>query len=592
MNGIAQIIESGQAPVWIERLPSRDDVIAERARRRLFDFFRLSWGELETQELVLTWHLEVIADHVQVALEDWIRGQDDKTYQARIRDLLENVPPGSSKSRIVSVCAPAWMWLHYPSWRVACLSSTPDVARRDALFSRDLITGEWYQRLFEPEWKLRSDQSVKSNFWNTEGGWRVSSGWFAKITGSRHDAIICDDVHDAEEVKSDTMRLAVINRYDTAIVNRVTSVRSPHIIIGQCLHHEDLYQHLLNKGNIAHVCIPAEFEPDRLSEHPDLSKSEYPRVTPIGFTDPRTQPGELLDPIRLSAEVLEEARIDLGSYGYAGQMQQRPAPRSGGIWKRFYWSYWVPIGLELLPVREKLDDGTFVECRQSTLPAMNRWEWKAQSWDMAFGGGETSSMVVGQVWALAGVNRFLLDQKRDQMDFMETQTALRQLTACWPDVERKLIENKANGPAIISSLRGEIDGIAAVEPEGDKVARAQSEEGTIEAGRVFLPHPGLFELTPAQMGWLLQTHPLAHAMVVRARLALQAERERAAHKRSKSHPKIWVEAFVDEAARFPNGGFKDVVDTASQALRRMRIYIAQRDRESEIVTSSGWKTDR
>lgn len=593
MTGLAQIIAAGQSPAFIERLPSYDDVCAEKSRRRLFDFFRLSWSELETQELILNWHLEVIADHVQAVLEDWIKGQENSKYQARMRDLLINVPPGSSKSRIVSVCAPAWMWLQRPSWRVLCLSSTPDVARRDALFSRNLILSDWYQRLFEPDWSIRADQSAKSNFWNTEGGWRISQGWFAKVTGGRHDCINSDDPHDAEEVKSDVKRIAVISRWDTAIVNRVSSVRSPHITIGQRTHHEDISQHLLEKGNVTHLCIPAEFEPERLSDTPDLEEQEYPRETPIGFTDPRTEQGELLDPVRLSEEVLEEARIDLASYGYAGQMQQRPAPRSGGIWKRFYWGYWVPAGLDLAPVRERMADGSNFLCRQTVLPAMSAWEWSAQSWDMTFGGGETSSMVVGQVWALADVRRFLLDQTRGQLDFLQTQTALRALTGHWPNVKLKLIENKANGPAIISALKDEIEGIKAIEPEGDKVARAQAEEGTVEVGRVFLPHPGLFTLAPAQMEWLLAAHPVVHGIALRGREALREEIERAAHKRAKSKPKIWVEAFVDESARFPNGGFKDVVDTASQALSRMRTFVNVRDKNQEVGEgSTSWKSLR
>ena len=591
-----EMLEAGRAPAWVKRLPSREDVLASRAHRSLFHFFRLSWKEIEpTQKLVLNWHLEAICDHVQAALEDWIRVQEDENYEQRIRDLLANVPPGSSKSRIVSVCAPAWMWLHWPSWRVACLSSNPTVALRDALWSRDLITSDWYQRLFEPDWTLRGDQAVKSNFWNTAGGWRISFGWFAKITGGRNDALVLDDPHDAEEVKSDTMRASVIERYDTAIVNRVTSTKSVRLIIGQRVHHEDLSNHLLQKGTVTHLCIPQEFEPDRLSDAPDISKDEYPSVTPIGWSDPRTQPGELLDPVRFPPSSLEEDKVDLGTYGFAGQHQQRPAPRSGGIWKRIWWSYWTPAGLDLPPVMEKQADGSLIACRQTVLPS--EFEWSAQSWDMAFGGGETSSMVVGQVWALGGargVQRFLLDQVRGQMDFLETQAAFRLLTTNWPAITRKLVENKANGPAIISSLKGEIAGIDAVEPEGDKVSRAQAEEGTIEAGRVFLPHPGLFTLSPEQMEWLASAHPLIHAMVARAKLALALEVERAAHKKSRTKPKIWVAAFVDEAAKFPNGSFKDVVDTASQVLNRIRKYIKIRDAQNQMPTetSSSYRTAR
>lgn len=583
-GGIFQIVRAQQAPAFLERLPSLDDVQAARAHRSLFHFFRLSWKEVEpTQKLVLNWHLEAICDHVQTALEDWIKVQDDKTYEQRIKNLLVNVPPGSSKSRIVSVCAPAWMWLHWPSWRVMCLSSNPDISTRDALWNRDIITSAWYNRLFEPDWTLRDDQSGKTNFWTTAGGWRKSAGWFAQVVGSRHDCLILDDPHDPDQARSEVTRKAVIEKYDQSIANRVTSFHALRLVAAQQVAADDFSNHVLAKGNWVHLSLPQEFEPARLSDDPDITKQEIPRVSPIGWSDPRTQAGELLDPVRHPVEELDEAKIDLGSFGYAAQHQQRAAPRVGGIWKRFWWGYWVPAGIELEPVRELLEDGTVVFCRQTVLPPF--FEWSTQSWDMAFGGGETSSMVVGQVGAVLGVSRFFLDQVRGQMDFLETQSALRALSFVWPRVEMKLVENKANGPAIISSLQAEIPGLTAIEPEGDKTARAAAEEGTIEAGRVFLPHPGLFALSDESMAFLLKTRPEIHAMIVRGKLDLAAQIEHAARKRSRAKPKIWVEAFVDEAANFPNGAFKDIVDTGSQWLNRARHYIQVRDANSLIPHS-------
>jgi predicted phage terminase large subunit-like protein len=165
---------------------------------------------------------------------------------------------------------------------------------------------------------------------------------------------------------------------------------------------------------------------------------------------------------------------------------------------------------------------------------------------MAFGKSETSSMVVGQAWKLKGVDRFLFDQVRRQMDFTETQQAFRDFSAKHPDIESKYVENKANGPAIISSLGSEISGILAVDPEGDKVARAMAEQPTIESGHIYLPHP-----------------LLPQAQTVDA----------------KGRPYNWVTSFVDEAAAFPNGLFKDTVDTASMALMKIRELLRTSDAE-------------
>lgn len=643
-----------------------DEAVACRAK--LSTFFRRSWHVLEpTTPLADNWHLDVICDHVQAVLEDWMAHQcwlmrrekrrkeldphglgnsiisnssavyspaaqslfvrlkevrsdfanpqtpiaqmppaqsppaqmpplaehlsehfHDPEPVQRIQNLLINVPPGTAKSRIVGVCAPAWMWLHWPSWRALFLSANPDIALRDSTFCRDLIESEWYQSRFKPTWKLRNDKNAVSDYWNTAGGQRRAKGWFAKITGSRNDALFVDDPHDADSRNLSDQNLATVNdRWDNAIRNRISDPRfSVRIGIMQRLAQNDWSGHALATGIWHLVCVPQEFEPQRLKDDPDYKKGEYPRVSKTGWRDPRTKLGELLFPQRFTPEFVEEEKA-VGSFYYAGQHQQRPAPAEGGIWKRFWWGFWVPSGITLPRVSMQLADGTMYEHSQCTLPA--RFEFQLQSWDMAFGKSETSSMVVGQVWALQGVDRFLLDQLREQMDFTETQSAFRQLSGDWPQVETKLVENKANGPAIISSLKGEFSGIIAVEPEGDKVARAMAEQGTLESGHVWLPHPVLFDA--AVLAQLETRHPQLYKVLqrsVRQRLTRLGNKPKAGRAGGKTSN--WVEEYVEESASFPNGAFKDVVDTASQALLRMRKYIAQRDRSTGHKPSTGWRS--
>jgi predicted phage terminase large subunit-like protein len=147
-----------------------------------------------------------------------------------------------------------------------------------------------------------------------------------------------------------------------------------------------------------------------------------------------------------------------------------------------------------------------------------------QSWDCAFKNLETSDYVVGQVWARKGADKFLIDQVRDQMDCPATIAAIRKLSARWPQAQRKLIEDKANGTAVIQVLKHELTGMTAVQPAGGKTARAAAVCPHIESGNVYLPHP---TLAP------------------------------------------WVEAFIEECAAFPRGRHDDQVDAMTQALFRI-----------------------
>jgi predicted phage terminase large subunit-like protein len=146
-----------------------------------------------------------------------------------------------------------------------------------------------------------------------------------------------------------------------------------------------------------------------------------------------------------------------------------------------------------------------------------------QSWDCAFKDLKSSDYVVGQVWARKSADKFLLDQVRGQMDCPTTIDAIRKLSAKWPRARTKLIEDKANGSAVIQVLRHELAGMIAVQPAGGKVARASAVCPQIESGNIYLPHPAMAP---------------------------------------------WIEAFIEECAAFPHARHDDQVDAMSQALLR------------------------
>ena len=488
---------------------------AERARRSLSEFIRQAWGVLEPgTQLEWNWHVDVIADHVQALFEDWIavqKARQEQTLDSEVCDLEEsrvvqraqnlviNVPPGTAKSRIVAVMAPAWMWLLFPGWRVICLSANPRVSLRDSVYCRTLIESEWYQQTFKPTWKMARDQNAKSLFRNTEGGFRQALGFNAKITGDRADAIIWDDPHDAKDVKSDAKRLSVLEKYDDSIGNRVNDLRSSlRLGIMQRLNELDLTGHVILQGDYRHLCLPMEKEAKPVCKCKDCTSGE----TFLGWKDTRKE-GEVLHPRRFTQKVLAAERRRLGSTGYAGQMQQRPAPKDGIILLRSHWKYYTA--------------------------APDAFDEVIQSWDMAFKKTADSSFVVGQVWGRKGAKRYLLDQVRRRMGFSATCAAVVSLSKKWPQARRKLVEAKANGPAVMDALSNTVSGLTAVETGSEsKEARAWAAQPEQEAGNYYLPAMSAPEDGP----------PVLEA---------------------------WVEEFIDECAAFPNGAANDQVDTFSQA---------------------------
>jgi predicted phage terminase large subunit-like protein len=260
------------------------------------------------------------------------------------------------------------------------------------------------------------------------------------------------------------------------------------VIVMQRVHENDLAGHVLQQGDYEELKLPAEYEGSR-------------RMTSIGWQDPRTEPDELLWPERFGREEIDRLKRDLGSYGAASQLQQRPSPAEGGILKRHWWKFYRD--------------------------APRKFKEVIQSWDCSFKDSRSSDFVVGQVWGRNGADKYLLDQVRGRMDCPATMQAVKRLSENWPQAQRKVIEDKANGPAVVAMLKHEIAGLIAVNPKGGKEVRAQAVSPQIEAGNVYLPDPSIAP---------------------------------------------WINGFIEECAAFPNGAFDDQVDAMSQAL----VYLGAR----------------
>jgi predicted phage terminase large subunit-like protein len=474
-------------------------VKAEKARRSLKAFVIQAWPVLEpSTEFVEGIHIDAICAHLQAVTE------------GKISNLIINVPPGHAKSLLTAVFWVAWVWIDHPETRWLFSSYREPLATRDSVKCRRLIESDWYQRRWGSRFHLCDDQNQKQRFENDRSGYRVVVPMGAG-TGERGDYVVVDDPHNVEQAASDAERTAAVEWWNGSMSTRLNDPAKGHkIVIQQRLHEADLTGDLLMRGGYEHLCLPAEFESARGCH------------TSIGWKDPRTTEGELLWAKRFDPAVLSQLKEVLGSYHYAAQFQQRPAPAGGGMLKRHWWRYWQPRLANLPPVPVRLPDGTIERRTAVELPV--HFDQVIQSWDMAFKDTKNSDYVVGQVQAAKGADRYLLEQVRERLDLPGTVQAVRRLSGQWPNAHLKLVEDKANGPAVIQSLKHEIGGLVEVNPEGGKLSRAAAASPQLESGNWYLPHPML---------------------------------------------KDWVDGFITECATFPSGAHDDQVDAWSQGAKRL-----------------------
>lgn len=497
---------------------------AVELRSNFRKFIRKAWPIVEpSMALIENWHLDALADHLAAVGE------------GQIRWLLINIGPGYAKSVIASVCFSAWMWARNPLVRILSATYAGSLTIRDNIRTRTLMESEWFQTTFVdtlPEhrrWKFtkRNEDHLE----NDKMGFRLALSVDGAATGMRGDGQILDDLMNAKEAYSAAARLTARRFVFDTMSSRFNDMRRGwRVAIGQRLHHEDPYGAMLETGEYEHLCLPSEFEPERRA------------VTSIGFSDPRTEPGELLFKELFTREVIEKAKKDLGEYGFSGQHQQRPSPAGGGVWKKHWFKYWQPQGAALPPVRVMMPDEKIVEVAAIHLPDLQE---RAQSWDLAFKRTNDTDYVVGQVWGRRGADRFLLDQVRERMNFSETVEAIRKLTRRHPGATAKLVEDKANGPAVISLLKQEIPGLIEVNPEGGKESRAQAVSPVIESGNVYLPHPQIA---------------------------------------------TWVDAFIQECIEFPGSKHDDQVDGASQILTRWLRNVGEPKPLARTILNPGYNS--
>jgi predicted phage terminase large subunit-like protein len=239
---------------------------------------------------------------------------------------------------------------------------------------------------------------------------------------------------------------------------------------------------------------------DRLTLPMEYEKTTY--KTTIGWEDPRKDEGELLWPERLPLSKVNKLKKDLGSFGYSAQYQQRPVSKEGGLIKK-NWIKYYNVPFNSFTVRD--------------------FDVLVSSWDLSF--SDQGDYTVGEVWGKKGPNKFLVDEVRGKWTFTEQLHQIEKLKEKWPTMRYILVENKANGAAVIDVLKKRLPGLLPIDPKtiggGDKEVRLSACALEFEAGNVYIPSQNIC---------------------------------------------VWTKDWTEELTTFPKGKFDDRCDSVSQAL--------------------------
>lgn len=408
---------------------------------------------------------------IAMKLEEVLEGENKR--------IIFQMPPRHGKSQEITETFPSY---YMQKWakrgvkkNVIQTSYSADLAEDFGSKNRNKVD-EFGQELFGIE--ISPNQRTKGNWALTNGATMTSAGIGGSLTGKGADLMIIDDpIKNRQEAESETYRERLWEEWTSTLRTRLHKGASV-ILVQTRWHEDDLAGRLIAQGGWEVVSFPAICEDDN-----DIlgRKIGDPLCPELGF----------------GKEWAVATKRDVGSRTWESLYQQRPTAAEGNIIKREWMRYYD----------------------NSTKPA--RFDEVVMSWDCAFKDTNDSDYVAGLVFGKKGPDHYLLHRVKDRLDFVATINAILRVAKLYPEAHLKLIEDKANGTAVMSMLRKKIHGIVAVNPKESKESRTYAVTPLIEAGNLYIPR--------------------------------DAE---------------WVDDYVNELVSFPNGKNDDQVDATTQYLQR------------------------
>lgn len=460
----------------------------QKAESSLYDFYIQAWDIFETVPFIGNWHLQCICEHLEAV------------QKGEIQDIIFEVPPRMSKSSIINIIYPVWVWLQNPQEKFITCAHSDSLAVRDAVRSRQIINSPWFTQAWGKDIILKPGSNQKSKYENTENGYRIATSIGGRGIGEGYDTLIVDDPHKPIEINSKAAIQEVTDWWTGTMTSRRNSSDSRRIVMHQRLAENDLIGYIREESDDAGweiVSLPMEYEP-----------TTY--VSLLGWSDPRKEEGELLWPERFPKSTVNKMKSSLGSFGYSAQYQQRPVAKEGGLIKKD-WIKFYNVPFNSFTARD--------------------FDILISSWDLSF--SDEGDYTVGQVWGKKGPDKFLVDEVRGKWTFTEQLHQITALKNKWPTMRSILVENKANGAAVIDVLRKRLPGLIPINPKeiggGDKEVRLSACALDFESGNVYIPSNNI---------------------------------------------SVWTKDWVNELTTFPKGKYDDRVDTTSQALNWIATKVA------------------
>lgn len=412
----------------------------------------------------------------------------EAVLQGRRPILILQAPPQHGKSELVSRKFPAYLLGRFPDIHIGTASYATDLAESMARDVKRNIIDDAHARVFPCSGEKLPKYSIDriSEFSNPGGsGTYFGVGIGGGMTGRPIDVGIIDDpIKNAKEALSETVKKAMWE-WKTSVFDTRPSKNSGQIIMATRWAQDDLSGMTIERNS--------DSERLRVLNFPAINEEGE-----VGF-DPSLPKGALV-PALHPIEQLKEIKAASSEYWWAAQYQGSPKAAGGNIFKDSGIHYYLP----------------------NDLP--KKFDKIIASWDCTFKDTDGSDFVVGQIWGKKEANSYLLDQVRARMSFTETVKAVVALKQKWPRCREILIEDKANGPAVIDTLKMSVPGLLPIEPDGSKLARAHAVTGYWEAGNVWIPEKSIAP---------------------------------------------WITEFVSEVTTFPAASNDDQVDALTQALRRL-----------------------